>query len=90
MTDLWRSFFVLEGSLFVKVDIDGHQDVHCFSHNVLILRITEAALVCCYLYSQRGLFSSMLRWVSFVSCSNLYHLLCYFLAWMKSCLMKAS
>lgn len=29
MTYFWRKLFILGGSLFVEVDVDGHQDVHC-------------------------------------------------------------
>ena len=71
VTDPKCSFFVFDRPLLVKFDIDGHENVHCMGIDVLILRITEASLLGCSLYSQRRLFSSILKWVSLVSWRSL-------------------
>lgn len=58
--------------ILVERDVDGCEDVHCVTESVLNLLRAVAILAGDYLYSQRMLFSSMLRWVVLVSARLLH------------------
>lgn len=57
--------------VFIDLDVDGNQDVHWVTREVLILRATEAILEGFSLYSQSRALSSVLRWVALMSARTL-------------------
>jgi hypothetical protein len=60
-------WIVLLGTILVERDVDGRKYIHCITDEVLNLLRALAIFAGDYLYSQRMLLSSILRWVVLMS-----------------------